>query len=110
MPTVLEIINIAKVSQYLAANDIHKKQFGKDTLDSRLDIKLYMVRKAVQWKYGKDPSNTTDLIQTSNYLYALCGPYAPEAALIISGGTGGTVIGGQPVEESDGGGAFEGDL
>ena len=51
MPTIEQIIDIAKISSYLAANDIEKSQlFNNGYLDKQLPLKLYLERKAVEWK------------------------------------------------------------
>lgn len=110
MPAVSQIISIAKVSEYLAAQDIAKASLFGGPIDKELATKIYMERKAVEWKYTYDPTNTTDLVLTANYLLALCGKYAAPALIIVNGGTGGTVIGGGTSSSSSGGGSFYGDL
>jgi hypothetical protein len=109
MPTVLETINIAKVSMFLASQDIAKAAFKGGFPDAKLANKLYMERKAVEWKYTYDSGNVTDLTKTKNYLFDLCWR-AAAAALIVNEGGGGTVIGGEGAEIGGDGGAFEGDL
>lgn len=91
MPTVSEIISIAKVSQYLAQVDILKKGLFGGGIDRLLPRKLYCIRKNVEWMYEVDAADTT-LTATSNYLYALCAPYNVQAQLIIGGGGGGVVV------------------
>lgn len=109
--TVAEIINIAKVSIYLAAQDVAKSGLYAGSVDKELPMKLSMELQAVEWKNTYDPS-ATSLIATSNYLYDLCGAYAAPAALIVNEGEGGTVIEGETSGGgvSGGGGAFSGDL
>lgn len=52
--SVLDIINIAKVSQYLAANDVANGElYGKRAVGN-LPIILYVERKAVEWRYNKE--------------------------------------------------------
>lgn len=103
MPTISEIINIAKVSQYLAANAYANGGLfggGRDRLWAR---KLFNIRKDVEWLYDLDPTEET-LISTANYLYALCAPFNGEAAIIAATGTGGVIINpstGQPVNLAD---------
>jgi len=87
--TVLDIINIAKISQYLAQVDVAKGAlFGarKTPLTPKI---LYCERKAVEWLYDLDPTNST-LTLTANYLYSLCRGYNLQA-LGITGG-GGSVV------------------
>lgn len=86
--TVQQIINIAKISQYLAANDISKGSlFGKRKIPITPQV-LYMERKAVEWMYGID-STDDSLTMTANYLYSLCRGYNLQASSIS--GTGGSV-------------------
>jgi len=86
--SVSQIINIAKISQYLCANDIDKKGIYGGGQDLSLPRKIYCVRKNVEWLFSLS-STDTSLIQTSNYLYALCAPYNQQAInmLAISGGS-----------------------
>ena len=90
MLTVSEIIQVAKVSQYLADDDASKGALFGSVIDPMLGIKLYVIRKDVEDIYNLDPTNA-DLVKTSNYLYGLCGSYALTAQAIISGG-GGSVV------------------
>lgn len=92
MPSVTDILTIAKISQYLASNDIaNGALFGKRT-NPMLPIQLYIVRKSVQWRYdmedvigGNAPS--ASLTNTANYLYKLCDRYGLYAlSLVVSGG------------------------
>lgn len=88
--TVAQIINIAKVSQYLAQNDVAKgRLFGPRKIPMSPQI-LYAERKAVEWLYNLDPTNTT-LTLTANYLYSLCRGYNLQAANIVNNGGGGSV-------------------
>jgi hypothetical protein len=91
MYTVPEIINIAKVSQYLAANDVARGALFGQRLDPRLPLMLYMERRAVEWMQGMDGDYET-LRHTANYLYDLCGRYGLAAARIVAAGGGGTVV------------------
>jgi hypothetical protein len=91
MYTVPEIIEIAKVSEYLAANDIARGSLFGQLTDPRLAKMLYMERKAVEWVEEHDSANTS-LRGCADYLYALCGAYALKAARIIGLGGSGTVV------------------
>jgi hypothetical protein len=95
--TVLEIIQIAEVSQYLAVKYIAKNgAYGKG-IDLQLPRKLYCVRKNTQYRYdqedivgGNTPS--VELISVSNKLYSLCGMFAFEAQVILNGSSGGGTV------------------
>ncbi len=56
--TPLQIINIAKVSQYLAGDDVAKGSLFGSRLIPTSDRLLYMERKAVEWLYNISPSAT----------------------------------------------------
>lgn len=86
--TVQQIINIAKVSQYLAQVDVAKgKLFGSRITPNTPQI-LYCERKAVEWLYNLDPTDDT-LTLTANYLYSLCRGYNLKAQSISGAGGGG---------------------
>lgn len=85
MFTVPQIIDIAKLSQAYAANDIELNGLYGGGMDLLLPQKLFTVRKDIEWLYNLKPSDVT-LTPTSNYLYALCGKYALLANATISGG------------------------
>ena len=86
--TVAQILDIAKISQYIATIDIEKGSFfGKRVVPETPQI-LYNERKAVEWLYNLDPADTS-LVETSNYLYSLCRGYNLQAQQIS--GTGGTI-------------------
>lgn len=86
MPTVPNTILYAKMSQYFSAIDIKKSGVFGGGMDLNLPRKLYMIRKNVEWLYDLDPTDDT-LTKTANYLYALCGKYALQAAQVsISNG------------------------
>jgi hypothetical protein len=112
MPTAPATISIAKVSGYLAANEIAKdNMLGGGSIDPKLQATLYMERKALEWINQYDSTNSTDLVWSTSYVYALCGRYKDQAAYIVNNGTGGVVIGPtSTVVSSGGGGAFYGDL
>jgi hypothetical protein len=81
--TPRQVILIAKVSQYLAENDIDKKGLYGGGMDLLLPNKIYCVRKNVSWLYDQDDANST-LQATANYLLALCGRYGLAAQVILS--------------------------
>lgn len=74
MLSVPFIIQIAKVSQYLAQNDIDNKGLYGGGIDLDLPKKLYNIRKSVEWMYNQD-STDPSLVGTSEYLLALCSKY-----------------------------------
>jgi hypothetical protein len=49
MYTVQQIIDIAKISQYLSLNDIDKKGLWGGGIDLQLPNKIYNIRKSVEW-------------------------------------------------------------
>lgn len=82
--TIPQIINIAKISQYLCIADIEKSyQYGG--VDLKLPNLLYNVRKSIEYWYDLDSTDDT-LVATGNYLLALCAPYSLEAQNITSSG------------------------
>lgn len=86
--TVAQIIDIAKVSQYLALNDVQKGSLFSPRVAPMTPQILYLERKAVEWMYDLDPGNSS-LPQTSAYLYSLCRGYNLQAQQIS--GTAGSI-------------------
>jgi hypothetical protein len=86
--TVAQIIDIAKISQYLAQNDVLKGNLFSPPVARTTPQILYLERKAVEWMYNIDPANTS-LVQTSQYLYSLCRGYNLQAQQIS--GTAGAI-------------------
>ena len=92
---ITTILDIARVSQYLSANDIAKGSlFGERKVPITPKV-LYMERKAVEWMYNLDPTNET-LRLTANYLYSLCRGYNLEASNIVNSGGGGSITPANP--------------
>lgn len=91
MPTITSIIQIAKVSQYLATNRIKKGGLYGKGISLWLPRLLYCVRKNVEWAYGND-TDYEDIQLTANYLFSLCAPFNAEAAYILANGSGGTNV------------------
>ncbi len=88
--TVPQIIAIAKVSEYLSLLDVSKGSlFGKRVAPETPNV-LYMERKAVEWLYDLDPTDSS-LVGTANYLYSLCRGYGLKAQNIINNGGGGSI-------------------
>lgn len=88
--TTIQQINVAKVSQYLCANEVSKGTLFGRRLAPSTPIVLYMERAAVSWMYNLAPSNDT-LPLTGNYLYSLC-KFNARALNIINSGSGGSVV------------------
>ena len=55
MYSILDKINIAKVSQYLCLNDIDKRGLYGGGVDLQLPNKIYNIRKSVEWLYDNSP-------------------------------------------------------
>lgn len=69
--TTPQILQIARVSQYLTVVDIAQKQvFKGGDLNQRQADLIYMERRSVQNRYDLNPSDPT-LVQTGNYLLSL---------------------------------------
>ena len=96
--TVANIIDIAKISQFLATLDIEKGSLFSPRVIPETPQILYNERAAVEWMYQHDPANTS-LTETSNYLYSLCRGYNLQAQQIS--GTGGTITPVNPTEIPD---------
>ena len=91
MPSISDIINIAKISQYLSSNVIEKSGLNGGGVNKKLPHLLYCVRKNVEWAYGNNVGY--DGIQAAaNYLYALCAPFNIQANYILNNGVGGVVL------------------
>jgi hypothetical protein len=86
MLTTLQIINVAKISQYLAIRDITVKGLFGGGVDLSLPNKIYNLRKSIEYWYDLDPSDTS-LVTTGRYLMAICGIYG-QIAQGITGGSG----------------------
>ncbi len=91
MPTTVNTILWAEISQYLAANAVQKGGLYGGGINPQLSRILYIERKSVAWKYAYDPT-ATDLVGTRNYLYWLCGSFNLLAKAIADGGGGGTPV------------------
>lgn len=77
-------LEIARISQFLAANDIADQSFLRGgSVNANLARLLYLVRKPIQWLFEHDPTNET-LNAPTIYLYGLCGRYVAQAEQIIA--------------------------
>jgi len=86
--TVSQIINIAKISEYLSQVDVAKGVLYGQRVTPLTPKILYTERTAVEWMYNLDPANST-LTLTANYLYSLCRGYNLRAQYILNNGSGG---------------------
>lgn len=83
LKTVSEILQLAKISEYLSFNDRSNKNFLKGgTVDYRLPLMISCEWKSVQWQYDLDPTNIA-LRGAANYLYDILGIYALKAQAIL---------------------------
>lgn len=86
--TTPQILQIARVCEYLTVVDIHTKSCLKGgDINFRQAQLIYMERMAVQNRYNLDPSDPT-LIATGNYLFSLLRnwPFAQTVLNNIAGG------------------------
>jgi hypothetical protein len=88
--SIQQIINIAKISQYIAVSEVLKNGLWGGGEDLKLGRKLYVIRKSIEDDYISNPSDPT-LYTTSAYLYALCAPYSQKAIEILNAGGGGSI-------------------
>jgi hypothetical protein len=89
-PSAEQVIEIASLSQMLAANEFEKLGLLGGGLDKRHARMLYVERKSLEWMYGLSSSEET-LIKVSNYVYALCGMFGLKAQYLINTGTAGVI-------------------
>lgn len=83
--TVAQILNIARVSLYLASNDVSKGAlYGQRIIPTSPRI-IYMEMKALEWMYNLDPTNSS-LTQVANYVYSICRGYNLAAQGVTGGG------------------------
>jgi hypothetical protein len=73
--TPYNILNIAKICQYLSVNSVSVSNIykGKAT-DERIARMIWAVKEGVQYRYDQNPNDST-LIATSNYLWSLLGRF-----------------------------------
>lgn len=87
--TPVEIIEIAKLSQYYAAKAVATGKLFAPEINPMLPKILYTERKSLEWAYNLD--NTLSTLQNvANYVYRLCGRFG--ASAISKLGTGGGII------------------
>lgn len=88
--SINDIINIARISQYLAIDDVEKGKLYDKRIAPLTPQILYTIRKGVEWMYGGNPGNDS-LPMTANYLFSLCRGYNLQAQAILGTSSGGSV-------------------
>jgi len=110
MLSVSQKIVLAKISQYLASNDISDGALYGAPVNPNLAIQIYLITRSVEQRYidediagGNIP--TAQLLSTAEYLYAWLGAYALQASWVVSSGgsipsTGGSTLYGYPISDT----------
>lgn len=84
IPTPAQVIQIARISQYLAQNDIDQSQnYNGKPVDQRHGKILSLERFGLEWAYNRNNADPT-LIATAAWVYSLCIPYDQAAQNIVS--------------------------
>jgi hypothetical protein len=82
--TIPQIIQFAKISQYLAGNDIASKTaLRSGSINENLPWLLYMEGYLLENMYTLNPGGST-LRKTAEYVLSLCGKYLNQAQTIIN--------------------------
>ena len=96
MPSIQDIIGIAKVSEYLVTAGIIRGGLYGSGIDLSHARKLYCIRKNIEYRYtqediggGETPSAA--LVSVSNKLYSICYNVSLATAIYNSGNGGGSV-------------------
>lgn len=82
--TVSQILNIAKISEYLFVARIEKGGLYAGGIDAKRPELIYNLRKSIEYIYNLDPTDES-LVPTSNYLLSICDISA--ASVISASGT-----------------------
>jgi hypothetical protein len=91
--SILDIIEIGRVSTYLSANYTSKMEmFGGSVIKPAPPVQIAFVTDALDWGYTGGAQTTESLRSTANYLYWLCGQFQLQAQNVINGPGGGSVI------------------
>lgn len=69
--SISQILNIAKISEYLFVAKIQKGGLNGGGIDLTRPQKIYNIRKSIEYQYNLDPS-TDGLEATANYLLSIC--------------------------------------
>jgi len=87
--STVDLINWAKICQPLArVGEAKRKAVQGATLDEDLDIKLYLIRKDLEYEYDQNPTSE-NLFTMGNYLLTLMGIYFLQARQVS--GSGGSI-------------------
>lgn len=89
--SISDIIGVAKISQYLAQNDVQKGSLFGARVAPLTPKVLYVTRKSLEYIYDLDPADSS-LRLCANYLYSLCRGYNLKAQGILNGSSGGGTI------------------
>lgn len=91
--SIPQIIQLGKVSSYLAANYSNEQSLYVGSLIQPVSpVQISFVTDGLEWAYDGGAQSTEDLREVANYLYWICGKFQLEAQNIIYGPGGGTVI------------------
>lgn len=92
MPTTAEVIPIARICQFLAADDQQQQTLLKGRfLRGELSGDIDMTRNSVEWLNAVNSSSTLLPVLT-NYLYWKCMPYIGRAKYILNQGGSGQIV------------------
>lgn len=90
--TIAEILDIARVSEYLAADDEANGYLFRGSYERRgLSRLIYIVRSSVSWLNDYNP-NASTLLGKALYLLSLCQPFVGRALQILGSGGTGTIV------------------
>lgn len=82
MKPIIDIINQAKVTTYLSANNVAKGGLYSARLYPEMPRLVYMEMRSLEWAYKQ--SVTFEHIElVANYVYALCGGFNADAETIL---------------------------
>lgn len=94
------ILQVADISQYLAANDISQgKKLKSGFLAPDLSVQIFNAKTVVRWIYSLNTSDAS-LTQTSNYLFQLLAGYVNQALAILGNVAGGLATISNPANQS----------
>src|SRR4051812_33734906 len=89
---IITYLSIARICQYLAADDNSVKLIFKGGGNRpNQSLLINITRNIIQWLYDLDPTDP-DIPKMSLYMYSLCNPYIAEAMVLLNQGQAGQVI------------------
>jgi hypothetical protein len=89
--TIPQILDDAKISLYLATNDVALGALYPRPVNKQAAEVIYTELKSVEWAYNQNP-NYPNIEATANYLYWLTGQYNLRAIVIRENGGGGVPV------------------